>query len=33
MKAVLTLCDTDGDGENLWKNYTIPTKELNSLHL
>ena len=34
MKTVLTLCDTDGDGENLWKNkHTIPAEELNSLHL
>ena len=34
MKTVLTLCDTDGDGENLWKNKrTIPAEELNSLHL
>ena len=34
MKTVLTLCDTDGDGENLWKNkHTIPAEELNGLHL
>ena len=29
MKTDLALCDTDGDGENPWKNKnTIPTEEL-----
>ena len=34
MKTDLKLYDRDGDGENPWKEKnTIPTKELNSLHL
>ena len=34
MKTDLKLCDKDGDGENPWKKKnTIPTEELNSLHL
>ena len=33
MKTGLTLCDTDGDGENPWKyKNTIPAEELISLH-